>query len=64
MVAVGVVGAFIVVVFVDEDAFLVDEELVAVPAPVAFAAQVELYETIWSYERQLPTTRGRRLWAD
>ncbi len=46
VVAVGVVGAFIVVVFVDEDAFLVDEELVAVPAPVAFAAQVELYETI------------------
>ena len=46
VVAVGVVGAFIVVVFVDEDAFLVDEELVAVPAPVAFSTQVELYETI------------------
>ena len=46
MITVRVVGAFIVVVFVDEDAFLVGEGLVAVPALVAFAAQVELYETI------------------
>ena len=41
VVAVRVVGAFIVVVFVDEDAFLVGEGLVAVPAPVAFTAQDE-----------------------
>ena len=46
VVAVGVIGAFVVVILVDEDAFLVGEGLVAVPAPVAFAAQVELYETI------------------
>ena len=46
VITVRVIGAFIAVIFVDEDAFLVDEELVAVPAPVAFAAQVELYETI------------------
>jgi hypothetical protein len=36
----------VVVILVDEDAFLTGEEFVAVPAPVAFAAQVELYETI------------------
>jgi hypothetical protein len=39
VVAVRVLGAFIVVVFVDEDAFLVGEGLVAVPAPVAFTTQ-------------------------
>ena len=44
MVAVGVVGAFVVVILVDEDAFLVGEGLVAVPAPVAFAAQDERAE--------------------
>jgi hypothetical protein len=37
----------VVVILVDEDdAFLAGEELVAVPAPVAFSTQVELYETI------------------
>ena len=44
VVAVRVVGAFIVVVFVDEDAFLVGEGLVAVPAPVAFTTQDECAE--------------------
>jgi hypothetical protein len=44
VVAVGVVGAFVVVIFVDEDAFLVGEGFVAVPAPVAFPAQDERAE--------------------
>ena len=44
VVTVRVLGAFVAVVFVDEDAFLVGEELVAVPAPVAFAAQDECAE--------------------
>ena len=44
VVAVGVVGTFVAVVFVDEDAFLVGQELVAVPAPVAFATQDERTE--------------------
>ena len=42
--AVGVVGAVGVVVLVDEDAFLVGQGLVAVPAPVAFATQDERAE--------------------
>ena len=44
VVAVRVVSAFVAVVFVDEDAFLVGEGLVAVPAPVAFATQDERAE--------------------
>ena len=44
VVAVRVVGAFIVGIFVDEDAFLIGEELVAVPAPVAFSTQDECAE--------------------
>jgi hypothetical protein len=44
VVAVRVLGAFIVVVFVDEDAFLIGEGLVAVPAPVAFTTQDERAE--------------------
>ena len=44
VVAVGVVGTCVAVVFVDEDAFLVGQELVAVPAPVAFATQDERTE--------------------
>ncbi|MDP6178245.1 MAG: hypothetical protein QGG81_10625 [Acidimicrobiales bacterium] len=44
VVAVGVVGAVVAVVFVDEDAFLVGEGLVAVLTPVAFAAQDERAE--------------------
>ena len=39
VVAAGVVGTFVAVVFVDEDAFLVGEGFAAVSAPVAFAAQ-------------------------
>ena len=41
VVAVGVVGAVVVFVFVDEDAFLVGEGFVAVSAPVAFTTQDE-----------------------
>ncbi len=44
MVAVGIVGTFVAVVFVDDDAFLVGEGLVAVLAPVAFSAQDESTE--------------------
>ena len=45
VVAVGVVGTLVAVVFVDEDAFLVGQGLVAVPAPVAFATQNDRSET-------------------
>ena len=44
VVAVRVVGAFIVGILVDEDAFLVGEGLGAVPAPVAFSTQDECAE--------------------
>ena len=39
VVAVGVVGTFVAVVLVDEDTFLVGQELVSVHAPVAFSTQ-------------------------
>ena len=44
VVAVGIVGTFVAVVFVDDDTFLVSEGLVAVPASVAFSAQDESTE--------------------
>jgi hypothetical protein len=44
VVAVRVVGTFVAVVFVDEDAVLVGEGFVAVPAPVAFSTQDECAE--------------------
>jgi len=41
VVAVRVVGAFVIVILVDEDAFLVGEGFVAVPAPVLPTTQDE-----------------------